>query len=123
MIKQATTICLALSLIFALGCKSKKKADSASSTTTATTTATTDPGMDKPKVTGKVSHQYSECGTVVIITDSNGGAPIILIPQTKLGEFDVDGQEISFHYRPLKMKNPDGCNTGSPAALTDISKK
>lgn len=77
-----------------------------------------------PKTIGKVSHQYraTGCSTVIIIADDVN--PIILIPKNKLAEnLDVDGLEISFNYRKLRMPQPVGCTKGTPAELTDITKK
>src|SRR4051812_13661920 len=73
---------------------------------------------------GKVSHMYQEtgCATVVIVKSADG--EMTLIPKDKLSaEFDVDGLMITFNYRSLKMPNPQGCNVGMPAELTDIAKK
>ena len=73
--------------------------------------------------TGKVSHQYQStgCSTVVIIAGTNG--PVTIIPKDKLSaEFDVDGLEITFDYRALKMPQPKRCNVGMPAELTNIAK-
>jgi hypothetical protein len=79
---------------------------------------------DKTKTTGKVSHEYKSCGTVVVVGDATSNKPqLVLIPNSSLAEFDVEGLEIAFHYRPLKMKNPAGCSMGSPAAFFDITKK
>jgi len=74
---------------------------------------------------GQVSHQYREtgCATVVII-HKEGQKDITLIPIETLPEkYDKDKLEIYFNYHTLKVKNPDGCNVGIPAILTDISKK
>ena len=38
-------------------------------------------------------------------------------------DMDKDGLNIYFDYQPLKMKNPEGCNVGIPAEITNISKK
>jgi hypothetical protein len=47
-----------------------------------------------------------------------------LIPRDTLSpEFDIDGLEIFFNYRKLKMPNPKGCSVGIPAEIKDISKK
>lgn len=75
---------------------------------------------------GKVSHQFRDtgCPTVVIVAHEENKNPLILIPLKKLpDEMDVDGLEITFNYRPLKMPNPLGCNKGFPAELINISKK
>jgi hypothetical protein len=105
--------------LLTLSCK-PKKATASTSVQTQTAAATN----EKPKTTGKVSHEFAAtgCGTVVIVQNLSG-EPMILIPSPKLGAFDVEGQEISFHYRPLKMKNPAGCMKGFPAELTDITLK
>lgn len=75
---------------------------------------------------GIVSHQYraTGCATVVITKPQNPEESITLIPRDTLpSALDVDGLEIYFNYRPLKMHNPAGCKVGMPAALTDIVKK
>jgi hypothetical protein len=77
------------------------------------------------KTLGIVSHKYRDTGcATVIIVKKDGQEDLTLIPKDTLQkEIDVDGLEIFFNYRLLKMKNPAGCNTGTPALLTDISKK
>jgi hypothetical protein len=78
----------------------------------------------KTKTIGKVSHQYraTGCATVIIVTKDTEN--LVLIPKDKLAnEMDVDGLEISFNYRTLKMPQPAGCSKGIPAALTDVEKK
>ena len=75
---------------------------------------------------GKVSHQYrkSGCATVILVKLENEDILLTLIPRdTLLPMFDVDGQEIMFNYRKLKMPNPRGCAVGIPAEVKDISKK
>jgi hypothetical protein len=100
-------------------CKSKQKTEtSAPASTTPVNNQDTN-----PKTTGTISHTYSKCGTVIVVPDPKGGTPIILIPGTSIGEFDIEGMEICFHYHPLKRKNPDGCMTGFPVNIFDISKK
>ncbi|MES2286508.1 MAG: hypothetical protein V4547_12540 [Bacteroidota bacterium] len=77
-----------------------------------------------PKTIGKVSHEYRStgCSTVIIIADDINST--ILIPKNKLAEnIDVDGLEITFYYRKLRMPQPVGCTKGIPAELTDITKK
>jgi hypothetical protein len=80
-----------------------------------------------PKVIGKVSHQYqiTGCSTVIIVDSSarTSNAPHVLIPKDKLpNNLDIEGLEISFNYRILRMPNPLGCNTGTPAEVTHITK-
>jgi hypothetical protein len=100
-------------------CKSKQKTE-----TSAPASISTVNNQDtNPKTTGTISHTYSKCGTVIVVPDPKGGAPTILIPGTSIGEFDIEGIEISFHYHPLKRKNPDGCMIGFPVSIFDISKK
>jgi hypothetical protein len=49
---------------------------------------------------------------------------LTLIPKDKLpSEMDVDGLEVKFNYRTLRMAQPEGCTTGQPAEITDLSKK
>ncbi|MGZ4033650.1 MAG: hypothetical protein ACXVPU_06095 [Bacteroidia bacterium] len=106
-------IIIMLSLVVSIttGCKSKKE-------TTSTAPAVTG------GTTGKVSHQYQSTGCPTVIVISNGESPVTIIPKDKLSkEFDVDGLEITFDYRPLKMPQPAGCTVGMPAELTNISKK
>jgi hypothetical protein len=116
---QSPLILLAAITLLTSSCKPKK-----STAVTSTPSQTTPIANQKPKTTGKVSHEFSAtgCGTVVIVPNATGGDPMILIPSPQLGAFDVEGQEISFHYHPLKMKNPAGCMKGFPAELTDITK-
>ena len=110
------TICLGI----IISCKSKKEA-SASTPVTASEQPTA-----KGNTLGKVSHQYKAtgCATVVLVKLEGQENPLTLIPKDKLpGSFDVDGLEILFNYRTLKMPQPAGCNVGIPAELTEISKK
>lgn len=75
---------------------------------------------------GKVSHQYraSGCATVIIVKLENQDQPLTLIPRDTLPPvFNIDGLEILFNYRKLKMPNPKGCNVGLPAQIMDLSKK
>ncbi|MGB3946691.1 MAG: hypothetical protein WBM13_01795 [Bacteroidia bacterium] len=115
--------------VFLCSCKSKQKA--AISETKANeqnqlqpvAASTTEQNKVEPKVIGKVSHEYQQtgCATVVVITKNN--EKTILIPKDKLPvDLDIDGQEISFYYRTLKMPQPAGCIKGMPAALRDIEK-
>jgi hypothetical protein len=103
---------LILSIVVSIfgACKSKKE--------------TTSTGNAAPKVVGTVSHQYKAtgCATVIVIKQE-GADDITLIPKDKLNsKFDVDGLKVSFNYQPLKMPQPQGCNVGMPAEITNISK-
>jgi hypothetical protein len=74
--------------------------------------------------TGKVSHKYRSTGCATVIVFNQDGTEMTLIPKDKLPkEYDVDGMEIKFNYHSLKMANPQGCNVGMPAEITEISKK
>jgi hypothetical protein len=79
---------------------------------------------EAPITIGKVSHQYKAtgCETVVVVRLESDEL-LTLIPKDKLNEFDVDGLEIKFNYRTLKMPTPAGCKVGIPAELKNISKK
>jgi len=74
---------------------------------------------------GKVSHKYRAggCETVIIILAHDEVAEIVLIPKDKLNkDIDVDGQNITFDYHPLKMPQPAGCAVGMPAEISNITK-
>lgn len=124
-------------------CKAKKGASA--SATTATTSSSSTPGVSGTTATtttmettnttasnnnqgahaGKVSHKYRAggCETVIIIMAHDDVAEITLIPKDKLNkDIDVDGQNITFDYQPLKMPQPAGCTVGMPAAISNITK-
>ncbi len=89
---------------------------------TKNTPASTDKSeqMDNKSV-GKVSHQYKATGCATVIIINKDGETITIIPKDRLdASLDVDGLEITFNYRPLKMPNPVGCTAGFPAELTNI---
>lgn len=102
-------------------CKSKKATtETASKEVKQTETAAADKATPKSK--GKVSHQYRSTGCATVILSTVDGNDLTLIPSIRLPEkFDVDGLQISFDYRPLKMHNPEGCNAGFPAEISNIS--
>ncbi|HEY4798723.1 MAG TPA: hypothetical protein VII99_06560 [Bacteroidia bacterium] len=78
------------------------------------------------KTLGKVSHQFrsSGCATVILVGITGQESPMILIPKDTLPQsIDVDGTEIYFKYRKLKMPQPKGCSKGIPAEITDLIKK
>lgn len=103
-------------LAFSQGCKTKQKA--------ATTPAITGQSIEAPKTTGKVSHQYRESGCATVIIVQKGEKSLTLIPKDALpAAIDVDGLQITFDYRLLRMPNPKGCTAGIPAELTNVSKK
>lgn len=103
------------------GCKSKKESSASVPATT-----TSEQSIAAGNTSGKVSHQYrtTGCATVVIVKIEGEEKPLTLIPSLKFpSSFDVDGLEIMFNYRTLKMPQPAGCLGGIPAELFDISKK
>jgi len=117
--KKAAALLLYFVLLFSfclVSCKTKKVV---ASTATAVVVA--------PIASGKVSHQYSSsgCGTVIFCDKINGQDSLIFIPipMGSLNAFDVDGLEITFNYRMLKIRNPRGCMHGSPIQISNISKK
>jgi len=73
--------------------------------------------------TGVVSHEYraSGCKTVIIV---DGDERVTIIPVEGLpASMDVDGTKITFDYTTLRMPQPEGCNTGLPASLSNVSLK
>ena len=76
------------------------------------------------KVKGKVSHQFSANGcSTVIVSKTETGEELVLIPRTPLEKkFDKEGLEIFFNYKPLKIRQPPGCQ-GIPADISDVSLK
>lgn len=131
-------------VLIVVSCKSKKETNSAQTdpapvapttttitTTTETITTTTteskpDTEMNVPvgNTIGKVSHKFKATGCATVIIIDQNGSELVLIPKDKLEkDLDVDGLQINFNYRTLKMPQPAGCSTGIPAEITDISKK
>lgn len=126
--------------VCATSCKTKK---GATASTTPTSSSTSTPGesgtiavttMETTNTStsttqgahaGKVSHKYRAggCETVIIINAHDDVAEIVLIPKDKLNkDIDVDGQNITFDYHPLKMPQPAGCTVGIPAEISNITK-
>jgi hypothetical protein len=101
-----------IALIFA--CKSKKTATSK--------TVETDATSDTKKTKGIVSHQFQSAGCQTIVICKKESDTLFLIPMTSLDKFDVDGLEISFDYRVLKVHNPKGCH-GIPVQISNITSK
>ena len=112
-------LALTVSVSTATSCKTKKEA---TASTTATSSSTATPGVSgtiaitstETNTTasssqgvhaGKVSHKYRAggCETVIIINAHDDVVEITLIPKDKLNkDIDVDGQNITFDYHPLK---------------------
>ncbi|MEI6489063.1 MAG: hypothetical protein WCP52_08880 [Bacteroidota bacterium] len=113
---------LTLLLLGFSSCKSKKETTQTSNEVKQTTTVTNNEQMSAPKTKGKVSHQFRSEGCATVILANVDKSTIVLIPSIKLIEkFDVDGMAIAFDYRPLKMHNPEGCNVGIPAEISNIT--
>ncbi len=113
--KKVFLLSIVLVFILHTACKSKKKSNSSSPVVTTETVI--------GKYKGKISHAYKETGCAAVIVIQDGSErPIQLIPKDPLPEkFNKDGLLINFNYRTLKMKNPEGCNSGIPAEITEIS--
>lgn len=76
------------------------------------------------KYSGMVSHKYKNegCKTVIIVENKKDAKDLILIPLKGFDDkFDKDKLKIRFDYLPLRVKNPEGCNAGMPAAISNIS--
>lgn len=96
------------------GCKNKQGMSNNSNENTTTTEA----------YSGVVSHKYKATGCTSVIILEDREIQMILIPKDPIDlKLDVDGQKVSFNYRPLKMPQPSGCATGIPAEITDLKKK
>ncbi len=111
-------LCLIASVVFFLGCNTSKK-----NTTTAKEEVVTATD-DATKLTGKVTYLVNgnSCLSVLIL-DANQDTEnkLILIPRAALADnMAKEGILISFNYRPLKMKNPEGCLKGIPAELSNV---
>lgn len=76
---------------------------------------------------GKVTHliNTNQCTSIIVINkDAGSNNELILLPKDLLPEdLSKEGTELKFHYRPLKIKNPEGCLKGIPAALTEVTKR
>lgn len=84
--------------------------------------------LEDPTFTyGKVTHliNTNQCTSIIVINiDAGSNNELILLPKDLLPEdLSKEGTELKFHYRPLKMKNPEGCLKGIPAALTEVTKR
>lgn len=126
---QKTIVCCLLLALSIYSCKPKQKTVASEvkskeqNQALPEAVATAEQNKTEARIIGKVSHQYrqSGCSTVVVVT--NEAYKIILIPKDKLPvDLDVDGQEISFYYRTLKMPQPAGCVKGMPAVFREIEK-
>jgi hypothetical protein len=111
-----------LILLICIGCKSHQDTGRINQSGKTVATDTPPASGETPKTTGRVSHAYQPCGSVIIVTNSKNDTTVLIVGSS-LNEFDVDGLEISFHYKPLKRMNPKGCNKGYPAVISDITKK
>jgi len=106
--------------LLAGACKSKKSTE----TSTVNTAVKETPAPEK--TTGKISHRFRStgCATVIVVEIKGEADSLILIPRDELpAGLDVNGLEVSFNYRSLRMPQPPGCNTGIPAEITDLERR
>ena len=71
---------------------------------------------------GTVSHKFraTGCKTVIFVNQSEQ----VLIPIEGLPQdLDVDGRVITFDFNLLRMPQPEGCNIGQPAQLSNVAAK
>lgn len=116
LLKQFTVFTIVLFVFMnQLACKSKKD--------TASKTNETEQATNTVKGEGKVTHQFKStgCGPVIICKKEND--TLYLIPVNPLDKFDVDGLEIVFNYRIVRVHNPKGCHKGIPAQVSNIKAK
>ncbi len=75
-------------------------------------------------VSGRVSHRYAYtgCGPVIVTDKVIHGDTLIFDPMQKLNEFDVEGLEISFNYRPLAIMHPKSCGKAQPVYISNVKK-
>ena len=73
-------------------------------------------------MTGTVSHLFKARGCGTIILCKKDSDTLFLIPMNSLGAFDVDGLELTFTYRILRVHNPKGCK-GMPVEISDMERK
>lgn len=109
-----------LTILIAVSCKSKKVESSVQKENNQVVVVD-----NKGKTSGTVSHRYRDTGCQTVINiDQENGETLILIPSEPIPEhYDFDGKEIFFNYQPLKMPQPENCNAGIPALITEISEK
>lgn len=102
--------------ILFISCKAKKNSS--------LTVSNTDETSNSLKTEGKVTHQYKlmGCETIIICKPTTENDTLFLIPMTPLEKFDIDGLQISFNYRILRIHNPKGCKQGIPAQISNIKK-
>lgn len=113
-----------LCIAFTSACKSKKAGSSSAAPASATASAEPAAATVTGNTSGTVSHKYRATGCSTVIIVKQDAEDLTLIPKDKIAkEFDVDGMMIMFNYHTLKMPQPQGCTTGIPAEITDISKK
>lgn len=76
---------------------------------------------------GKVTHliNTNSCTSIIVFNKDAGSTnELVLLPKDPLpDDLNKEGTELKFHYRPLKIKNPEGCLKGMPVALTEVSKR
>jgi hypothetical protein len=72
---------------------------------------------------GIISTKYAVCGTVILSIDAEKKDTEVFIPigDTAISRY-TEGTKVSFHYMPLKIRNPKGCVKGGPVRILDMAK-
>lgn len=71
---------------------------------------------------GIVSLELKKNGCAALVKGfTPDGEELVLIPNKPLGNLEKEGQKIKFHFRLLRMPQPEGCTKGVPAELTDLT--
>ena len=88
-----------------------------------TTAAAEDPTFTYGKVTHLINTQTCTC-IIVFNKEASSTDELVLLPKDPLpDDLNKEGTELKFHYRPLKIKNPEGCLKGIPVSLTEVTKR
>jgi len=113
-----------LSSFFIYGaCQTSKPVKSKEPATVETVSVIEDPAFTYGKVTHLIN--ANQCTSIIVLNkDARSNNELILLPKDPLSaELNKEGTELKFHYRPLKIKNPEGCLKGMPVALTEVTKR
>lgn len=77
------------------------------------------------EISGRISHQFRTegCPTIIIVSQGEKDS-LVLIPSEVLpSNVDINGLEVLFNYHTLRIPQPNGCNLGIPAEITNITKE
>lgn len=116
----------AVFLVFGLSCKSNKEAVSKTDASKSQLEESVVDPKSKDETNdfsrGIVSLELKKNGCAAIIKGNTPeGEEIILIPNQSLGKFEEEGKKVKFHFRLLRMPQPQGCTQGIPAEISDLS--